>query len=863
MKKILVGSLSLLISLSACTNNINTGTKDISSQNQSVNISNNIKGIVKFPENFSIKATSDIAVSATVSLINPSNNATVATALTNSKGEFSLFITSSTNFSPKLGDFYILEASKRIGNNLVSLRTIIKVGNTNWLSITGPAPVVINSETTAISVLQKIGLVTVDESISKLSVATDGSVTFKSISEKIGINAVKVLTKQVNDVLLTQKDPVELIKNPSILVFNNIFLDKKNISVNTSEEVKFNVSLNNNANLIPDSVKLQRVDENGNLLSELNTLLDDGSLLNADDIKGDNVFSIKQSFSEATVGQINLRISARTTDSEDAWLSQIFKINVITPLTTEDLAFIDNKQEEATTQLENTLTATKNIDTAIDNTVTWLNTQEGVTNAVKLDGFIKISYSSGVTGGIQILDSKELRGGLSYSSRKNKKQIPLSYQTVGELKPLNKNNFRINSELIDDTDPNTIKNKKVLIYAPFASEFAPYDESVQIQSIFENSDMGFSVVTKKDAQADVSTLMNMTDYGYIHFETHGAKGYYIKTGEIATQVKSKQYEQLLKNDWVSIIKNILFIDQTAPALEVLGTHYAITPEFIKSLPGKFPNSLIFNNSCESTKKDDLWNAFSQKGAGAYLGYSENVLSDFAVNRSVDFTTKFITELKNAGQSFTPGIINNNSSKKEEWQFRGNLNLYYSDSLINGDFETGDLTGWIKDGDGRVINKLGTLSPTQKNYMAIISTGLGYTTSSGSISQSFRVPANATNLSLKWNYLSEEFLEYINSGYQDYIRITIKDKESENIVYSNTIDGIANLFGATKSSPGSLISVSPDITFDRGGVYMTNWQNLDIPLSNYQGKIVNLTISAGDVGDSIYDTAVLIDEVTIK
>ena len=47
-------------------------------------------------------------------------------------------------------------------------------------------------------------------------------------------------------------------------------------------------------------------------------------------------------------------------------------------------------------------------------------------------------------------------------------------------------------------------------------------------------------------------------------------------------------------------------------------------------------------------------------------------------------------------------------------------------------------------------------------MGIISTGLGFTTTTGKIFQSFRVENNQSTLTVKWNFLSEEFLEYINS-----------------------------------------------------------------------------------------------------
>ncbi|MCK7518933.1 MAG: choice-of-anchor L domain-containing protein [Ignavibacteriales bacterium] len=165
-----------------------------------------------------------------------------------------------------------------------------------------------------------------------------------------------------------------------------------------------------------------------------------------------------------------------------------------------------------------------------------------------------------------------------------------------------------------------------------------------------------------------------------------------------------------------------------------------------------------------------------------------------------------------------------------------------------------------------LTQLATVGPTQPNYMGIISTGLGFTTATGKIFQSFKIENNQSTLRVKWNFLSEEFLEYIGSSYQDYFRIKIKTQDgNETILFSKTIDGIASQFGATKEppNPGNLIGVSPAIVFDQGGVYMTNWQIATYDITSFRGKIVTLSLEAGDVGDSIYDTAILLDEISVQ
>ena len=114
--------------------------------------------------------------------------------------------------------------------------------------------------------------------------------------------------------------------------------------------------------------------------------------------------------------------------------------------------------------------------------------------------------------------------------------------------------------------------------------------------------------------------------------------------------------------------------------------------------------------------------------------------------------------------------------------------------------------------------------------------------------------NENSLKIKWNFLSEEFLEYVGSIYQDYLKITITDGQNSTVLMSMAIDQFA--------SNDSLSRVSPTIVFDRGDVYMTGWQTTTFDISQYKGKTVTLTIETGDIGDSIFDSATLLDEISI-
>lgn len=297
--------------------------------------------------------------------------------------------------------------------------------------------------------------------------------------------------------------------------------------------------------------------------------------------------------------------------------------------------------------------------------------------------------------------------------------------------------------------------------------------------------------------------------------------------------------------------------------------YKIYAPYISAMSGTFPQSVILNNSCGSDQTPPLRDAFLAKGAKTYYGYTESVNGSFSVAVARDV---FTTLAKNKKTTAEVGKIGSADPQAPNavLNMQGSGTMKFAFELVNGNFEDGFL-GWTRSGDGRVISQLGYLDSPEGNYMGIISTGLGYTSETGNISQSFTVPDNATELKVRWNFLSEEFLEYIGSSYQDWFEVVLKSEDfGEEILFSKSVDGIAAEYGASPPSDefpegiaGDLVGVSPGIVFDQGGVYMTDWQSETFNISSYKGKCVTLVLRSSDVGDSIYDTAILLDDVAVK
>ncbi|MBK8552635.1 MAG: choice-of-anchor L domain-containing protein [Ignavibacteria bacterium] len=662
-------------------------------------------------------------------------------------------------------------------------------------------------------------------------------------------------------------DPVD--PNPPVTVgIGSLSVTPDVLVVNLSDTILVKLTAANGIFFTDSLATLVKVDGSDNEISVIGNLLDNGDVDNGDDISKDNIYSGKFIITETAVGSLRLRAKGNvntngTTASQNTAVSAL---SVYGQINSGEVSLVMTTQKNAAVQLEVLLAGNpNNIENAANQLKTWLETQPGVASVEK-DGSTSliIEYTNGLGGGmIFSVDGKETRGGIeSDTLRENRvTKIPADRQTIGEN---SYGNFKSEPDNLL-LDPNTIGNRNVLIYSPYEAVWVNNERPIIINRLETSPCRDYNVTSLVNQEATVSSLFNMTDYGYIIFATHGSGGKAILTGEkvdTLAQIYIDTYRGLLQAKRISIFKNIKI--SSLGGVNVIADVWAIRSGFISSLANNFPNSVILNNSCESTKNPDLANAFIGKGVKTYFGYDKVVNGAFAKVIADSITKRMAVTGMTSGQAYF--VASDPQSPNAQFQkSAGSSNdLKFSLSLINNDFEAGNIEGWTKIGDGRVINRLGYLNATQGTFMGIISTGLGFTEESGSISQCFTVADNQSQLTLKWNFLSEEFLEYIGSQFQDYFRIILRKQDGTEItLYSRTIDQMAAQFNATKTDPGDLISVSPNIVFDVGGVYMTNWQSSTFDVTAYRGQTIVLILICGDVGDSIYDTAILLDEIKLN
>jgi len=658
--------------------------------------------------------------------------------------------------------------------------------------------------------------------------------------------------------------------------------------------VNSNALINAHVHVAP-GVQVKEDEINGKMLTvykvsangqetQVGTLADDGDLYyNGDEIKGDNIFSGKIYVSESNPGEIELIAKGEILNSKgeaENAESAKSKITVYADINGADMKALFDVQNDMVNQLNTYLGGNQNnAPNAVTQLLQWVQNQPEVESATMENGStsIEIKYKSGLMGGavISLEDENgyvDTRGGFNLEAvqdndRGNKAKIPVSQQTRG------KNYSGIASgKTIEDFDPNLIGNRNVFIYAPFEASWKN-NERPHIINILDSIQCGdFKITTYVNQEATVARIAEMMTYGMVVLSTHGSGGgRALLTGEIAdTTLDAYQtYKPLMQgaSPKMGISKNITISKQGDVVNR--GDVYKLYAAYISDLAGTFPQSVILANFCGSDQTPPLKDAFIGKGAKTYFGYTETVNGGFCVAVARDV---FTTLAKDRKKTSEVSKINTSDPQAPNATFKieGSGDMHYAFELVNGNFEKGML-GWTKAGDGRVISQLGSLDTGEGLYMGIISTGLGYTTETGSISQTFTVPNNANTLDLEWNFLSEEFCEYIGSSYQDWFEVVLKSEDfGEEILLSRSVDGIAAEFGASgptednpEGLPGSLTGVSPDVVFDQGGVFMTGWQSESFSISSYRNKCVTLTLRSSDVGDSIYDTAILLDDIAIK
>lgn len=455
----------------------------------------------------------------------------------------------------------------------------------------------------------------------------------------------------------------------------------------------------------------------------------------------------------------------------------------------------------------------------------------------------------------------------------------------------------------------TVGNRRVAIYTAH-DNIAAND----VSTMLEESNIAFNIEQFANEEASVENFKKMFTYGTIIFDSTGASLF----GDDLTKYNDELDDVFASEEELVIIltgekatdeKNISYnADLKTGRIAVVDGFYAITPAFIKHYASQsvMPDSLIYANSEYSAANDSLAKEFTKNGALAYLGHK--------TSEKVGMISTF-EKLLNAENLLK-------DAKSENEKLFGNESVSYTKTshLKNGSFENSATAGWVSGGHFDIIDRLGsninkewhTLFPTDGKYMGIISSGLDESVLNGRQSwvyQTFYVPTDVNVLKFDYNVVSNEPMNFLGSIYDDTFKATIIEgvvKEPQERDYAedsydnhnnyydvpwleSTEDSYDNHYDyydvpwleSTEDKDEIIIAYESvnssdwgqaynddrqrvDSKFPSGDetTYMTGWKTLTYDVSAFKGKTITLKLQTWDLGDRIYPTALLFDNVRL-
>jgi hypothetical protein len=186
------------------------------------------------------------------------------------------------------------------------------------------------------------------------------------------------------------------------------------------------------------------------------------------------------------------------------------------------------------------------------------------------------------------------------------------------------------------------------------------------------------------------------------------------------------------------------------------------------------------------------------------------------------------------------------------------------------FESGTLAGWTWENDVTLQHNLGATAAPQGWWMAAVGNGV-FAEGVGNLKISLCLPAGKTGVSFRWKFYSEEFVDYCGSIFQDYVRALAYSPIGTVTLLDFAIDDLCPPAECGTCGAKYVGLVPADVTFDgdglvaTDGVWTTPWQTLTADLTSIVSVGQPLTISffVGDVGDSIYDSVLLVDDIVFN
>lgn len=703
------------------------------------------------------------------------------------------------------------------------------------------------------------------------------------ISLKAGDNRIRVRATDADG--NTVSDALVITRNTSFMLPNPLEASPPALFVGSSRPVLATLALGPFGVLTGKTLRLHQVDADGKSLNLLGEMSDDGKLAESgDEIQGDGVFTLRVTLTCSAPGALYLR-AVVPAQGGDAWSA---------PVRFECLPRLgpDTCQAHRKTLVDarEAFLAARTIGKGVGDA------RKTALALLRADSQVMQAAGDEETGGIWVRFQDGVLGALN---------LPYEGDRGGEGPP-----GAIAASGLTARVP--IRSRDTLLLSPFADELGSDDETVAVASLAAKTPCPvYNVSSYNGSAASLERFRGLTRAGLAVIATHGevyfqslepavkeGLGWHhqglaevIWTGETvncgnlaaedrtcASRADCPQGQVCILTDppadkdqpSTGICHDPTQVDVMAGRIVLGDRTWGILPAFLDHhlANRRFPDSLVHLGGCRTLYNGSLAASLFAAGASAVTGFTGSVTSAFAARAAGAFFERLMTEGRDAGGAY--GLGTQDPDHPGSW-FRlfGARGLWVSDSaILNESFEFGDLTAWGQSGDGRVITRLGGATPVQGKFMGIISTGLGYTVSTGAVDQHFCLQPGARTLSFFWKYYSEEFQEFCGTRYQDTFKAELWTGDRKHEIVNLAVDDLCPPIPDKCPACGSkAVGLKrADINFDVGDTFMTDWQKAELDVSHLVGNEpvpVTLRFYCTDKGDSIYDTAVLVDGVSFR
>lgn len=677
-----------------------------------------------------------------------------------------------------------------------------------------------------------------------------------------------------NVITVTAKNATQEVTDTLVVTYNPAFQFQDRLRVapsiiktKKSQNLLVVLPLGKASNVVANTIKLQRVDAQGNVITTFPAPVDNGNTANSgDEIQGDGLYTSKVTLTEPTAGTIRLRAQVQV------------QIGGQTMTAYTDIAKVDAVDNVTGAECNEVVSALNDAKQAGD--------PAAILAALQANPAVEEAGLAPTGGGVWVRFKSGLLGAVPYGAEGNRSGDGAG---IDAAQPGNDANLAISTL--------EVQAKRALLLDPSKSDLGTTEVAELASKLTSEQCPAYDITKGENSGANLALYRSMFDYGVIALAGHG-DAYFGDMSEAAKDSFGWQHKGAQEVLWTGnavqcqsyfgsagapektcsesvacapeqecVLTGVgtgICVDHLTADLRkgrvIIGANgtYGITPAFIaKHAKDTYARSLIYLGTCRSLWNGSMAGEFFAAGATAVAGYSGLVRNSFAAEWGKTFFSNLITQKQKTGVAHV--AIEDSGNPGSYFRLVGAQNLDVATSdIINPSWETGNLQGWTKAGDGRVIARLGSSIPVGGKFMGIISTGLGYTTQTGEISQRFCVPAGKTKVSFWYRFFSEEFKNYCGSQYQDAFQAVMDSTIGKKTIVNYKLDDLC------PGGKAGVVLSKADVAFDQGDVRATPWLKGEAVITPFAGNgSVKLRFFTTDVGDSIYDSAVLIDKVEFE